>query len=1320
MTSLGDKLRALAAVRSEWPYCDRELAGVLEELAQEAEQEAAQDAALADEPKRLAAAHPGKAEGPALTYQAFLEAKTVIAPRLGFDVDPADINPALKPHIRAIVPWLLAGGRRALFARFGLQKTTAHLEFCRLALRHLVRSWSAGSPQPSALIALPLGARLSFFHDAQKYFTGEYKVRLKFIRSNDEIEAPGVVTLRDGDVDFLEAPVIHLTNFESIREGKVDPRRFQVATLDEGDVLRAFGATKTARVFKELFGDIAYRLVATATPDPNEYIELLAYAAFLGIMDVGEAKTRFFKRDSTKADKLTLHPHKEREFWLWVASWALFIQKPSDLGPEFSDEGYDLPELDIRWHEIPTDHSGAGEERDGQKRLIRNAAIGVQEASAEKRASLEARVAKLMELRAEMPAAHRILWHDLEDERRALEAAIPGLTSVYGSQDIEEREPLLIDFAQGKIPELAGKPMMIGSGPNFQFHCWWEIFLGIGFKFKDTIQAIHRVQRYGQCFEGWPAAWGPPRVRVDLIYTEAERETRRNLEGKWKRYEEQAARMAAIIREFGLAKVGSAGALARTIGCERVEMAGDTWRAINNDCVLETRAMASNSVDLIITSIPFSTQYEYTPSYNDFGHTDDDRHFWQQMDYLVPELLRVLKPGRVAAIHVKDRIVPGGINGLGFQTVSPTSDDCVASFRKHGFGFMARKTVVTDVVRENNQTYRLGWTEQCKDGTKMGAGLPEYVLLFRKPPTDRSNGYADVPVVKEKPWCDDPDNSAGGAPAPFDKRNNWRRPIEGTGYSRARWQFDAHGFSRSSGDRLLSSAELRDLPHDQLYKLWRDRSLDKVYDFAGHLAVAAELDRQERLPSTFMLFPPHSWHPDVWTDITRMRTLNGAQHAAGKEMHLCLARGTLVLTFDGYRAIEDLNVGDLVLTHEGRWRPVTAKACMGRKPVVSMTAQGVGDLRLTSDHKLWVRKARTKHPRRIARAAAPGWVAAAETLGSYVNLKLPPIIDSPLTEDEWWIVGRWLGDGHIDPRGQLIISCGDHEVEKLRRRLGTRAGMAWRNGSSCQVRVRDRGGRLRSIINRCGRGAAGKLLPGEALSLNPQKAEALLSGYLSADGHYVRKHRRWTASSVSRPLLLGMAMVAQRAWGVAASVYAGRKAGTHVIQGRTVQTKADWILGVPPSNRSAMLLNDGAWKKVRSLEDAGEAEVWDISVADDASFTAEGCIVKNCPLQFDIVDRLIIQLSMEGETVFDPFGGLMTVPYCALKLKRRGLGVELNPGYFRDGVAYLQAAEREMAVPTLFALMGVECDAERRHDGAAARPEGSSRGPSSQTSEAAE
>lgn len=763
-------------------------------------------------------------------YQAFLQRKVCVAPTHGFTVDQNLVNQGMKPHCRAIVPWLLEGGRRALFASFGLHKTVIQLETVRLAAEHA---------NGRGLIVIPLGVRQEFRRDAVERLG--WAEPPKFIRRIEEAGPTGV----------------YLTNYETVRDGKLDPRLFEATSLDEADCLRGFGGSKTFREFMKLFaGDdreagvrtegIRYRFVATATPSPNDYIELLAYAAYLGIMDVAAAKTRFFRRNSEKADQLTLHPHKEEEFWLWVASWALFVQKPSDLG--FDDYGYQLPYLDVHWHELPSDHTQAGTEKDGQGRLFSNAAIGVVDAAREKRGSLSARIAKLQEIRALNPTAHRIIWHDLEAERHAIEAAVPDVVSVYGAQDLDEREQAIVDFSDGKFAELAAKPVIAGAGCNFQRHCHQAVFLGIGFKFRDFIQAVHRIQRFGQkC-----------RVRIDLIYTEAERDVRRQLERKWAQHQQMADKMSAIIKDFGLAHAAMASKLARSLGVERVEASGEGYTVVNNDCVLETQRMASDSVQLIVTSIPFSTQYEYSPSYNDFGHTDDNAHFWSQMDFLIPELHRVLQPGRIAAIHVKDRITPGGINGFGFQTVQPFSDECVQAFTKHGFAFIARKTIVTDVVRENNQTYRLGWTEQCKDGSRMGAGMPEYMLIFRKAPSDRSNGYADVPVVKDKAT-----------------------------YTRPRWQFDAHGFMRSSGNRPLTPTELEGLDQAAIFQVFKRHSLENVYDFRHDVTIAEGVDKSGWLPTTFMLLQPQSWHPDVWTDITRMRTLNSTQAAKGKEQHLC-------------------------------------------------------------------------------------------------------------------------------------------------------------------------------------------------------------------------------------------------------------------------------------------------------------------------------------------------------------------------------------------------------------------------------------------------
>jgi len=300
--------------------------------------------------------------------------------------------------------------------------------------------------------------------------------------------------------------------------------------------------------------------------------------------------------------------------------------------------------------------------------------------------------------------------------------------------------------------------------------------------------------------------------------------------------------------------------LTRTLndGTARSAVKSRTFECIHNDCVLETSIMPENSVDLICTSIPFGNQYEYSPSINDFGHNKDDDAFFAQMDFLVPQLLRILRPGRIAAIHVKDRILFGNVTGHASATVSPFSDKTTACFLRNGFVFMARITIDTDVVRENNQTYRLGWSENAKDGTKMGAGMPEYVLIFRKLPTDLTNAYADKPVVKSKEE-----------------------------YTRADWQLDAAGLWRSNGDRLPDPEIMQNMSLEDIKRLWIAYSLKGGYSHEEHAKLAKALEDKGKLPSSFMLFPAVSRNADIWTDINRMVTLNSHQSRRNEEMHVC-------------------------------------------------------------------------------------------------------------------------------------------------------------------------------------------------------------------------------------------------------------------------------------------------------------------------------------------------------------------------------------------------------------------------------------------------
>ena len=445
-----------------------------------------------------------------MSYMDFLKSKMVLAPETGFDIDESEINPALLPHQRAAVKWAVKGGRRALFEAFGLGKTVQELEWSRI-----VTAYNGGA----ALIIMPLGVRQEFTHDAVELLGMEAP---QYVRTAAEAQA----AMKDG--------AILITNYERVRDGDIDPAAFTACCLDEASVLRSFGS-KTYQTFLDKFQGVKYKLVATATPDPNKYKELIHYSGFLEVMDSGQALTRFFQRDSTKANNLTLYPHKETEFWMWVSTWALFLSKPSDLG--FDDTGYNLPEIDLRYHRIGANNDGIFD-KDGQLKLMREAAAGLKDAAAEKRESIDARVAKMKEIVDSDPEAHFILWHDLEAERHAIKHALPEAVEVYGSLDLDIREQRVIDFAEGRTRLLATKKEISGSGCNFQRHCHRAIFVGIDYKFNDFIQAVHRIHRFLQT----------EKVIIDIIYTENEDEILKELLEKWKRHNYQVEKCA---RSYG-------------------------------------------------------------------------------------------------------------------------------------------------------------------------------------------------------------------------------------------------------------------------------------------------------------------------------------------------------------------------------------------------------------------------------------------------------------------------------------------------------------------------------------------------------------------------------------------------------------------------------------------------------------------------------------------------------------------------------------------------------------------------------------------------
>ncbi len=762
-----------------------------------------------------------------MEYIDFLRSKMAISSQEGFEISESELTPSLYPHVKDTVRWAVRGGCRAIFSSFGMQKTVTQLEILRIITIH-----KGGK----ALVICPKRVVVEFTTQAKKHLN----MNIAYVRNMAEVEKAA------------EEYDVMVTNYERVRDGedgvRINPAYFIATSLDEASCLRDYGS-KTYQEFLALFANTPFKFVATATPSPNNYVEMIQYAGYLGIMDTGQAIQRFFKRDQTKVNNLTLYPHKVDEFWTWVSTWALFLTKPSDLG--YEDKGYELPPLNVIQEVVAADNSTAGTDETGQKKLFRDAAIGLKDAAKERRDSIPAKVERIVEIlnRPENINDHFIIWHDLEAEREAICKAVAGCKAVYGSQADDEANQIIDDFKEGRLKYLAAKPVMLGEGLNFQYHCHKAIIL-VSYKFNDGVQAIARIHRFMQKYP----------VDLYIVYADSEQEIYKSFMTKWANHKEMVERMTDIVRKNGLATTNATEKLKRYFFSQRQEKRGQLWRAINNDNVLECQTMADNSVGLIVTSIPFSNQYEYTPSYNDFGHNEDNNKFFEQMDYLTPELLRILQPGRILAVHVKDRVVSGFVSGAGFQTVVPFSDLSVLHYIKHGFQYGGRITIDTDVVQENNKSYRLGYTEMCKDGSKMSVGCPEYILIFRKVPSDRSNAYADVPVVKDK-----------------------------SAYSLARWQIDAHGDWKSSGDRLLDYEDVKGMNLEGIRAFFHKYSKEHMYNYEAHVAFAEGLEKAKRLSKQDMIVAPASHSDMIWDlqDYQRAKTLNSKQARGNKMVHIC-------------------------------------------------------------------------------------------------------------------------------------------------------------------------------------------------------------------------------------------------------------------------------------------------------------------------------------------------------------------------------------------------------------------------------------------------
>lgn len=423
-----------------------------------------------------------------MNYQEFLSRKRIVDEPTGLTVIPA-LNPNLKPHQRDIVTWSLRRGRAAVFAGTGLGKTFMQLEWAHHVHKH------TGKP---VLILAPLAVA------AQTQREGE-KFGIEAIHVREESEV----------IDAL-----NVTNYD--RLSRFDVSQYGGVVLDESSILKAQDG-KTRNQIISAFAGTPFRLACTATPAPNDYMELGNHSEFLGVMTQEEMLAMFFVHDGGETQKWRLKGHAENEFWKWMCSWAVMLRKPSDLG--YPNEGYDLPPLNIEQVTVEVDHSRA------TGTLFMMEAATLQERLQERRETIKERCEAAAQIINSKPEESWLVWTNLNDEA-AMIAALVGGVNVQGSDKPEVKERNLMAFTDGDIRVLVSKPSIAGFGLNFQ-HCANMVFVGLNDSYEQLFQAIRRCWRFGQTRP----------VNVWMVAAETEGRVVSNL----KRKEADAERMAEMM-----------------------------------------------------------------------------------------------------------------------------------------------------------------------------------------------------------------------------------------------------------------------------------------------------------------------------------------------------------------------------------------------------------------------------------------------------------------------------------------------------------------------------------------------------------------------------------------------------------------------------------------------------------------------------------------------------------------------------------------------------------------------------------------------------
>jgi DNA modification methylase/superfamily II DNA or RNA helicase len=618
-----------------------------------------------------------------MSYQDFLKAKLKINIESGFNIDQSKLNSTLFDFQKLCVQRALKAGKFAIFADCGLGKTFMQLEWANQV--------SIKTKKP-VLIVAPLGVTFQTINEGLKL-----GLFVKKITSSSEV-----------DKSFK----IYITNYEQL--GNIKSSDFSGVVIDESSILKNFSG-KYKELIISMFSNTPYKLACTATPAPNDPMELGNHSEFLNQMSRSEMLAMFFIHDGGNTSQWRLKKHAVNQFWSYISSFAVMLNTPADMG--FDATNYKLPALNMIEHiiEVPKRDNGL---------LFNESAINATNFNQELRLTLDDRVNKVLEIIKGSDESF-IIWVKQNEEGDILNKLIPGSVQVKGSDSPEHKESSLMGFADGKFKVLITKTKIAQFGLNYQ-NCNNQIFASLDFSFEGLYQAIRRSYRFGQ----------KKPVNIHIVTTDTMTNVINIIKNKELGFMEMQKNMVMdvndAIKKLGISKNYP----------DLIEH--DKFRFYKGDCVELIKTLDNESVDFSVFSPPFADLYTYSDSINDMGNSKDYNEFLIHFSFLIQDLYRVIKSGRLVAVHCMDLPIQKGKEG--YIGIRDFSGMILKAFSDAGFIYHTRVTIWKDPVVEMQRTKALGLLHKQlkKDSSMSRVGIPDYLMVFRK------DGENENPIKNDK------------------------------------------------------------------------------------------------------------------------------------------------------------------------------------------------------------------------------------------------------------------------------------------------------------------------------------------------------------------------------------------------------------------------------------------------------------------------------------------------------------------------------------------------------------------------------------------